>query len=64
MITYETICKKLGFDLIQDDIVFPISDHEDDSQISPFSVLNQEELDFLTDYLIRNRSKLEKYMIR
>ena len=64
MITYEEICKKIGFDPIEKGLNYTVADHEDDSQISPFSVLNQEELEFLTDYLIRNRSKLEKYMVR
>lgn len=61
--TYENICKKLGFD--------PIKDREkvneryrqkdswllDDSKPSLFSVLNDEEKDFLFDTLFRSRSK-------
>ena len=64
MITYEEICKKIGFDPIEKGLNYTVSDYEDDSKTSPFSVLSQEELDFLTDYLIQNRSKLEKFMVR
>ena len=53
--TYNDICEKLGFDPIVDGYQNKASDHEDDRQISPFSVLNLAELDFLADYLKKNR---------
>lgn len=64
MITYESVCKKLGFDPIVDDVEFfmNIPDHEDDSRVSPGSILTQEESDVLTEHLIQNRDKLERYM--
>lgn len=64
MITYESVCEKLGFDPITDDIDFfdNLPDHEDDSRVSPGSVLTQEELGVLTEHLIQNRDKLERYM--
>lgn len=64
MITYESVCKKLGFDPIVDAVEFfmNIPDHEDDSRVSPGSILTQEELDVLTEHLIQNRDKLERYM--
>lgn len=64
MITYESVCKKLGFDPIVDDVEFfmNIPDHKDDSRVSPGSILTQEELDVLTEHLIQNRDKLERYM--
>ena len=66
MITYEAICKKLGFDPIVDDIDYfrNIPDHEDDSRVSPGSILSQEELQVLIEHLIQNRDKLERYVIR
>ena len=66
MITYESICKKLGFDPSVDDIGYfrNIPDHEDDSRVSPFSVLSLEELQVLTEHLIQNRDKLERYVMR
>lgn len=55
-ITYESICKKLGFDV---DTYKPVvSDYEDDSKISPFSILTDEESDFLFYYFKSKR--LEK----
>lgn len=64
MITYKSICEKLGFDPITDDLKFEFADHEDDSVVSPFSVLALDELKVLTKHLIANRDKLERYMIR
>ena len=53
-ITYESICKKLGFTI---ETYKPVlSDHEDDSKVNPFSVLTEEESDFLFEYL-KNRRK-------
>ena len=64
MITYESVCEKLGFDPITDDVDFfdDLPDHEDDSRVSPGSILTQEELEILTEHLIQNRDKLERYM--
>ena len=66
MITYESVCKKLGFDPIVDDVDFflNIPDHEDDSRVSPGSILSQEELKVFIKHLIENRDKLERYVIR
>ncbi len=56
-ITYESICQKLGFDPIKDSDKIneeyrkTYKGHEDDSQPSPFSVLNDEELHFLMNYI-------------
>lgn len=56
-ITYESICKKLGFD---PQIYKPnISEYEDDSKTSPFSVLSLEESLFLNSYLINNKNKID-----
>ena len=64
MITYESICDKLGFDLFEDNNIIKSSDHEDDSKESPFAILKTEELRFLSDYLIKNRHKLTRYVVR
>ena len=63
MITYESCCKKLGFDVIADFVdLFPnMPDHEDDSIPSPFAVLTPEELDVYVDYLMEHRAELDKY---
>lgn len=61
-ITYEAICKKLGFDPMKDK---PASDNKkdpwliDDSE-SPYSVLTMEESDFLIDYYKHHDPKLRK----
>ncbi|MDR0946976.1 MAG: hypothetical protein LBM87_04440 [Ruminococcus sp.] len=58
MITYENICRKLGFAFDNEKNYRPdIPSFEDDSVINPYSVLNEEELDFIGDYL-RNKPKL------
>ena len=54
-ITYESICKKLGFDV--ENYKPEVSDYEDDSRISPFSILTIEESEFLYDYLKSKRAK-------
>ncbi len=66
MITYESVCKKLGFDPIVDDVDFflNIPDYEDDSRVSPGSILSPEELKVFTNHLIQNRDKLERYMVK
>ena len=51
-ITYENICKKLGFDPLN--YKLNVSSYEDDSKISPFSILTLEESLFLNDYLMNN----------
>ena len=57
--TYEALCKKLGFDPIVDGYDYKFSGHEDDTQISPFDVLTYEELDFLYDFLVEHRSEMK-----
>jgi hypothetical protein len=47
MVTYESICEKLGFDV--DTYEVPKSSTEDENGESPFRKLTVEELDFLTD---------------
>lgn len=53
--TYKTICNKIGFDPLVDGYDYKISNHEDDTQKSPFSSLTYEELDFLYRYLKEHR---------
>jgi hypothetical protein len=57
--TYSDICKKLGFDPIVDGYEYKNSGHEDDTQVSPFSILSIEESDFLSGYLIAHRSEMK-----
>ena len=64
MITYKDVCVKLGFDPITDDVELHTPGHEDDSVESPFAKLSVEELNVLTNHLIANRDKLERYMVR
>lgn len=45
---YEEICKKLGFEPRK--VPIPDVDTEDDSWINPFSVLTEEESDYLVDH--------------
>lgn len=52
-ITYESICAKLGFE--PGTYPYEFSDYEDDSKVSPYSVLTLDELDFLCDYYIKNK---------
>lgn len=54
-ITYESICKKLGFDPMKDAYPYQYNGHEDDSQISPLSVLSREEKDFLWEHVRQSR---------
>lgn len=54
--TYKKICEKLGFDPVVDGYDYKFSGHEDDTQVSPFAVLTDEESDFLCDYLFGHRS--------
>ena len=53
--TYRDICNKIGFDPIVDGYDYKYSGHEDDTQISPFSALTLEELDFLSDYIEKHK---------
>lgn len=57
MITYESICEKLGFDFTKwkSDAV-----DEDDSKRSPFAILTTEELEFAIDYLKKHSMKSVK----
>lgn len=64
MITYEGICKKIGFDPIVEGKRLEPSKFEDDSRESPFKNLSIEELEFLTGYLIKNKHKLKQYIIK
>ena len=66
MITYEDVCKKLGFDPITDDVEYfkHISDHEDDTQVSPTRILTDEEHEVYFAHLMENKDKLERYVIR
>ena len=65
MITYEDICKKLGFDPITDDVEYykNIPDYEDDSRVSPVSKLTEEEREVYIEHLMKNRDKLKRYII-
>lgn len=45
---YERICKKLGCE--PKDVVIPDFDTEDDTWVSPFSILTVEEIDYLYDH--------------
>ncbi len=53
MVTHEDVVKKLGFDPILEPFDRnSLSDSEDDSKPNPFSVLNDEEADFITEELL------------
>lgn len=54
-LTYESICIKLGFDPLN--YKPKVSDFEDDSRNSPFSILSVEESLFLNDYLMKNKRR-------
>lgn len=54
MVTYETICEKLGFDV--DTYKVPQADTEDANGDSPFRNLTIEELDFLSERMKRRES--------
>lgn len=56
---YSDICKKLGFNPVSDGYSYKYSGHEDDSQVSPFSVLTEEESNFLLDYMIAHRKEMK-----
>lgn len=60
-ITYESICEKLGFDPL---IGNPQKNKKtqdswliDDSRVSPYSLLTEEESDFLMELFIKRREK-------
>lgn len=52
-ITYESICKKLGFK--PEEYKYAHSGYEDDSKESPLVSLNFDELEFLSNYLIEKQ---------
>lgn len=52
-ITYESICKKLGFK--PGEYKYTFSGHEDDSKESPYAVLTLEESLFLNEYLMKHK---------
>lgn len=57
MITYESICEKLGFDFTKwkSNAV-----DEDDSKESPFAILTMDELEFAVEYLKKHSLKSVK----
>lgn len=58
--TYKGICNKIGFDPIADGYEYKYSGHEDDTQESPFLSLSIEELDFLYDYISKQKTDHEQ----
>lgn len=60
-ITYESICNKLGFDPVkgnpQKQEVKQDSWLIDDSKVNPFSVLTDEESDYLFEFFKSNKHK-------
>lgn len=54
-VTYESICEKLGFDVLSYEP--ELSGYEDDSKISPFHILTLEEKLFLNEYLMTHIKK-------
>lgn len=54
-ITYESICKKLGFR--PEDYKYTYSGYEDDSKKSPFDILTLDELDVLCRYLEQTKAQ-------
>ncbi len=59
-ITYESICKKLGFR--PEEYRYTYSGYEDDSKESPFAILTLDELDVLCEYL--EQTKKQRMMIK
>ncbi len=58
MLTHEEIVKKLGFDPLDRSVPDRISPTcEDDLTPSPYSVLNEEELDFIADELFEAKKQ-------
>lgn len=51
---YKAICEKLGFDPMTHKRT--LCDHENDSYVSPYSALTNEELDYLISYMKNNMS--------
>ena len=59
MITFESVCEKLGYDFTKDK---PSKEErakmtEDDGQNSPYRVLSAEESQFILDYYAKMREK-------
>jgi hypothetical protein len=59
MITYESVCKKLGFKF-DDEMVYRSDTpcFEDDSTDNPYAILSEAELDFIGTFL-RNKQNLK-----
>jgi hypothetical protein len=53
MITYESICNKLGFPFDDEKRYEKTEYFEDDSQPNPYLILNSEEMEFVGQYLYR-----------
>ena len=53
-VTYESICKKLGFTL--ENPKYNVSNYENDHEINPFSVLNDEEMEYVGEYLEKHNN--------
>lgn len=53
-ITFDKICKKLGFNPLVNPPVCDLSGYEDDSKESPYAILNLEESLFLCKYMKDN----------
>lgn len=49
-ISYESISEKLGFRPFIDEYDILCPGHEDDTWVSPFSILSDEEKDYLFEY--------------
>lgn len=56
-ITFESICKKLGFNPLVNPPERHFSGHEDDSQKSPYAILTLEESEFLCEYVKKYKSE-------
>lgn len=50
MITYESICKKLGFDFLTYKSKVEDTEYDGDEE-NPFTALSEEELEFVGEYL-------------
>jgi hypothetical protein len=51
MLTYESICEKLGFQFDDKNQYPPLPDYEDDSIPNPLEILTSEEINWATDFL-------------
>ena len=67
MITYESCCKKIGFDPLVEyvDLYEDVPDYEDDSWEDPLrKMLTPEERSFFTQYLIAHHDELDASIAR